>query len=55
MDPNVYGYLILTLRRSERGKTGKVRFAAQINNATWPIFRRTMRRIVKAGHDVYSS
>jgi len=54
MDPEVYGYLILTLRRTKGRKTGKVRFAAQVNDETWPIFRRTMRRIIKAGRDVYS-
>jgi hypothetical protein len=47
MDPNCYGYLILTVRREAVGPRARIELAEQLEDSWWPVIARTCEEIAR--------
>lgn len=53
MDEEVYGYLLVTIRKEFHGPGLDVRVLSDVAREFWPAVNETLRRVVKAARDVH--
>lgn len=53
VDPDCYGYLLLTVHKQSVGPRADLRLQSAFEPSWWPAMRATLCRVIKAGDETY--